>query len=138
MKLLINFKILGRIFTLPFPDVYKTKDAVTFISFNEEFVRIDADLKPAVWHRFCFLVSKSRKDFSLIINDRTVFRAKQYPSELDQAGNLHLLGSVDQPGKARIKIIEMLRNTHYKHAKEGAKVFFFSITRLFVWNCIRP
>ena len=93
----MNDKILTLAFS---PDVYKTKDVVTFISFNEEFVRIDADLKPAVWHRFCFLVSKTRKDFSLFINDRMVFRANQYPSEFQQDGNLHLLGSLNEPGKA--------------------------------------
>ena len=69
---------------------YQSKHSQTFISFNGDFVMIDADLKPGVWNRFCFLVSKS-KEFSVYINDRKVYSAIDYPAEFD-GGNLWLLG----------------------------------------------
>ena len=52
---------------------------------------IEADLKPGSWNRFCLLVDKSRKHFSLYFNDKIAYQADTYPSELDE-GNLWVLG----------------------------------------------
>ena len=69
----------------------KTKHIFTFIPQNGEFRRIDADLKPGSWNRFCLLVDKNMKHFSLYINDKTVYQANTYPRGLDE-GNLWVLG----------------------------------------------
>ena len=74
------------------PTNFRSKKSVTFISLNGDFVKINADLEPAIWNRFCFLVNKSGKRFSLYINDEMVYKADDYPAEFD-AGNLWLLGS---------------------------------------------
>ena len=74
-------------------NVRKTKHIFTFISLNREFIRIDADLKPGSWNRFCLLVDKTIRHFSLYFNDKTVYQTNTYtyPREIDQ-GNLWVLG----------------------------------------------
>ena len=100
------------------PENYQSKHSHTFISVNGDFVRIEADLMPGVWNRFCFLVSKSIKQFSLFINEKKVYSADGYPAEFD-AGNLWLLGYYEQgegeAGLYRLHYVHLHLKGHCQH-----------------------
>ena len=80
--------------------VRKSKHVFSFININGEFVLINADLKPGSWNRFCLLVNRENKHFSLYFNDKIAYEADTFPRELDQ-GNLWVLG-LEKEGECEI------------------------------------
>ena len=77
---------------------------------------IDADLKPGSWNRFCLLVDKNRKYFSLYFNDKIAYQADIYPKEFDQ-GNLWVLG-LEKAGEGEMSdLASSLGNRAFREAR---------------------
>ena len=119
-------------------NVRKTKHIFTFISLNREFIRIDADLKPGSWNRFCLLVDKTRRHFSLYFNDKTVYQTKTYtyPREIDQ-GNLWVLG-FEKVGVGEAQLVS-LENKIFISPSPAINTAFGALTDMQIWDrSLRP